>query len=70
MTPIGAGSARPSLDIQTNGLDETSNGIKGETGAEAVTSVPPTPGVEQLDPIAKKVRNLNKKVGVLPVKVA
>lgn len=70
VTPIGAGSARPSLDIQTNGLDETSNGIKGETGAEAVTSVPPTPGVEQLDPIAKKVRNLNKKVGVLPVKVA
>lgn len=25
-------------------------------------SVPPTPGVETLDPVQKKLRNLNKKV--------
>lgn len=61
VTPVGGESARPSLDVQTNGLNETTNG----TAAEPATSVPPTPGGEQLDPVAKKVRNLNKKVGVV-----
>ena len=66
VTPIGVESSRPSLDIQTNGLDVSTNSVKDETAPEpAVTSVPPTPGAEQLDPIAKKVRNLNKKVNVL-----
>ncbi|KAG8217066.1 eukaryotic translation initiation factor eIF2A-domain-containing protein [Butyriboletus roseoflavus] len=63
VTPNGSGSARPSLDIQTNGLDGTTNGIKGGMASEpATTSVPPTPGAEQLDPTAKKARNLNKKL--------
>ena len=66
VTPIGGASARPSLDIQTNGLNGTMNGVKGGTVAEpATTSVPPTPGAEQLDPVAKKARNLNKKVRVI-----
>ena len=66
VTPNGSGSVRPSLDIQTNGLAETTNGVKGGVVAEpATTSVPPTPGVEQLDPAAKKVRNLNKKVSIV-----
>jgi translation initiation factor 2A len=66
VTPIGGASARPSLDIQTNGLNGTTNGVKGGTAAEpATTSVPPTPGAELLDPIAKKARNLNKKVSVV-----
>ncbi|KAF8551522.1 eIF2A-domain-containing protein [Imleria badia] len=38
------------------------NGIKDETVPEVATSVSPTPGLEQLDSIAKKVRNLNKKL--------
>lgn len=69
VTPNGAGSARPSLDIQTNGLNGTTNGVKDEAAViEPVsTSVPPTPGAEQLDPIAKKVRNLNKKVSIVPL---
>lgn len=63
VTPTGGESVRPSLDIQTNGLNGTTNGVKGEMVVEPVTSsVPPTPGAEQLDPVAKKVRNLNKKV--------
>ncbi|KAI9570683.1 eukaryotic translation initiation factor eIF2A-domain-containing protein [Boletus coccyginus] len=61
VTPIGGGSVRPSLDILTNGLDGPTNGTKGG-GEPATTSVPPTPGAEQLDPAAKKVRNLNKKL--------
>ena len=66
VSPIGGVSARPSLDIQTNGVNGATNGIESETGADpTVTSVPPTPGAEQLDPIAKKVRNLNKKVSVV-----
>ncbi|PSR79531.1 hypothetical protein PHLCEN_2v6992 [Hermanssonia centrifuga] len=47
--------ARPSIEIQVDGI-----------GAQAPTngSVPPTPGADGgiLDPIAKKVRNLNKKL--------
>ncbi|KAF9228912.1 translation initiation factor eIF-2A [Gyrodon lividus] len=60
-TPIGSESVRPSLDIQTNGL----NGVSGSgtgTADPTQTSVPPTPGADQLDPTAKKVRNLNKKL--------
>ena len=58
------GGARPSIDIPA-----ISNG-NGNLDAEAAaalgsTSVPPTPGGEGgLDPIAKKVRNLSKKVRV------
>lgn len=63
VTPIGGGSVRPSLDVLTNGLDEPTNGTKG-AGEPATTSVPPTPGADQLDPAAKKVRNLNKKVSI------
>ena len=63
-TPIGGASARPSLDIQTNGLNGTTNGVNGGAAAEPATSVPPTPGAEQLDPTTKKVRNLNKKMSV------
>jgi len=66
-TPVGVGSTRPSLDVLTNGLLEVQvngdeSGVKGETGAAGEPSVPPTPGAEQLDPAAKKVRNLNKKL--------
>ncbi|RPD55709.1 translation initiation factor eIF-2A [Lentinus tigrinus ALCF2SS1-7] len=51
------GSARPSIDIPVNG-----NG-NAEAAANDAASVPPTPGAEGgLDPIAKKVRNLNKKL--------
>ena len=53
----GEGSARPSIDIPVNG-----NG-NAEPAANGAASVPPTPGADGgLDPIAKKVRNLNKKV--------
>jgi translation initiation factor 2A len=31
-------------------------------GGGEETGIPPTPGTELLDPIAKKVRNLNKKL--------
>lgn len=65
VTPIGDGSARPSLDIQTNGLNGITNGFKDGAGEPAATSVPATPGAEQLDPVAKKVRNLNKKVSMV-----
>ncbi|KAI0728858.1 eukaryotic translation initiation factor eIF2A-domain-containing protein [Fomitopsis betulina] len=53
----GAESARPSIEIQVNA---TENGnITPGNG-----SVPPTPGADLngLDPMAKKVRNLNKKL--------
>ncbi|KAF8129365.1 eukaryotic translation initiation factor eIF2A-domain-containing protein [Boletus edulis] len=62
VTPNGVGSARPSLDVQTSSIDVTVNDVKVEPPEEPVTSVPPTPGAEQLDPTAKKVRNLNKKL--------
>jgi translation initiation factor 2A len=57
-TPTGAAgeaSVRPSIDVtvQVNG-----------TQTPGQSSVPPTPGAESLDPVAKKVRNLNKKAGV------
>ena len=49
-------------------MDVSTNGVRVEVlepePEPAATSVPPTPGAEQLDPIAKKVRNLNKKVSV------
>lgn len=47
---------RPSIEIKVNGLTDTaSTSVNG--------SVPPTPGVDApLDPTAKKIRNLNKKV--------
>ncbi|KAG6328041.1 hypothetical protein ID866_11048 [Astraeus odoratus] len=51
----GETSARPSVDVQVNG-----SGASGVVPAGQ--SVPPTPGAEQLDPVAKKVRNLNKKL--------
>ncbi|KIJ63412.1 hypothetical protein HYDPIDRAFT_168589 [Hydnomerulius pinastri MD-312] len=57
-TPNGVESVRPSLDVQTNGL----NDANGNEAVDAQTSVPPTPGADQLDPVAKKVRNLNKKL--------
>ena len=54
----GEASVRPSLDIVVNG-----NGAAPEVVANGAASVPPTPGGEGgLDPIAKKVRNLSKKV--------
>ena len=64
VTPIAGESVRPSLDILTNGLDGPTNGVKA-AGEPATPSVPPTPGADQLDPVAKKVRNLNKKVSVV-----
>lgn len=53
----GAVSPRPSIEIQVNG---TANGASSPVNG----SVPPTPGADAsgLDPLAKKVRNLNKKV--------
>ncbi|KIJ10832.1 hypothetical protein PAXINDRAFT_172050 [Paxillus involutus ATCC 200175] len=60
-TPNGGESVRPSLDIQTNGLDRD-DVSGGGTADAAQASVPPTPGAELLDPVAKKVRNLNKKL--------
>ena len=55
----GDASARPSLDIVVNG-----NGTAApDVAANGAASVPPTPGGEGgLDPMAKKVRNLTKKV--------
>ena len=56
----GDASVRPSLDIKVNG-----NGVVDGAAARAdgAASIPPTPGAEGgLDPIAKKVRNLTKKV--------
>ena len=54
-TPPADGTPRPSLDVPVNGSG---------THTPAPGSVPPTPGADGsvLDPIAKKVRNLNKKV--------
>lgn len=51
----GEEQGRPSIEIQVNG-----SGVQ----TPANGSVPPTPGLEAagLDPIAKKARNLNKKV--------
>lgn len=51
---------RPSLDIEIQVNGEGTNG----RGTPADGSVPPTPGAvdNSLDPIAKKVRNLNKKL--------
>ncbi len=48
----------PSIDIPANGNGEAELAVNG------ATSVPPTPGGADLglDPIAKKVRNLSKKV--------
>ncbi|KAH9857459.1 translation initiation factor eIF-2A [Lenzites betulinus] len=55
-TANGEASARPSIDIPP---------VNGDVDAIAATNgeVPPTPGADLgLDPAAKKVRNLNKKV--------
>ncbi|OSD02152.1 translation initiation factor eIF-2A, partial [Trametes coccinea BRFM310] len=50
----GEASARPSIDIPPNGAADA---------VAANGSVPPTPGGDGgLDPTAKKIRNLNKKV--------
>ncbi|KAF8547890.1 eIF2A-domain-containing protein [Imleria badia] len=59
-SPMGGGSARPSLDIQTNALGETPNSVKDETAAEAAACVPPTPGLEQLGAIAKKLKAIEE----------
>ncbi|KAF8260526.1 hypothetical protein EI94DRAFT_1811534, partial [Lactarius quietus] len=52
----GAGAAEPAaapaLAVETDDLAPPNN----------EESVPPTPGVEPLDPAQKKVRNLNKKL--------
>ncbi|KAH9842442.1 eukaryotic translation initiation factor eIF2A-domain-containing protein [Rhodofomes roseus] len=50
-------SPRPSIEIQVNGIP---NGAASPVNG----SVPPTPGADasNLDPMAKKVRNLNKKL--------
>ena len=59
------GQVRPSIEVQTNGNGNgNSNGNGNGAQAQANGSVPPTPGADGavLDPIAKKVRNLNKKV--------
>ncbi|KAI0713729.1 translation initiation factor eIF-2A [Earliella scabrosa] len=61
---VGEGSARPSIDIPVN-VNGNGNGTAEAAAAAAggSASVPPTPGGEGgLDPIAKKVRNLNKKL--------
>lgn len=59
--------ARPSLDIQVNGNGSADPAAPSSEGP----SVPPTPGADLgLDPIAKKVRNLNKKVCCLRVAFA
>lgn len=62
----GGGSGRPSLDIQvqTNGNVEGVRVASGTQTPPANGSVPPTPGADNaaLDPTAKKVRNLTKKV--------
>jgi translation initiation factor 2A len=50
-TPTGEASVRPSIDVTVVGTQTPGQG-----------SVPPTPGAESLDPVAKKVRNLNKKL--------
>ncbi|KAJ3478682.1 hypothetical protein NLI96_g9586 [Meripilus lineatus] len=62
----GGDSGRPSLDIQVQ-VNGSTNNIKAASGAQtppANGSVPPTPAVEgaPLDPMAKKVRNLTKKL--------
>ena len=51
-------SARPSIEIQVNG---------SAAQPPAIDSVPPTPAADAngLDPIAKKLRNLNKKVRIV-----
>ena len=54
----GAGTAEPAaaaLVVETGDLAAAAT-VNNEE------SVPPTPGVEPLDPVQKKVRNLNKKV--------
>ena len=55
----GGDSPRPSLEVQVNG-NKTPNGAQSPLNG----SVPPTPAAEiaALDPMAKKVRNLSKKV--------
>lgn len=55
--PAGEDLPRPSIEIQVNGAPE-------QPPSPVDASVPPTPGVDAavLDPIAKKVRNLNKKL--------
>lgn len=62
ITPNGGESARPSMDV----LASAAANINGNGAASPPASVPPTPGLaDQLDPVAKKVRNLNKKVSKL-----
>jgi hypothetical protein len=53
VTPTGEASVRPSIDVSVVGTQTPGQG-----------SVPPTPGAESLDPVAKKVRNPNKKAGI------
>ncbi|KAI0695088.1 translation initiation factor eIF-2A [Cerioporus squamosus] len=51
------GSTLPSIEIPANGNGDAEPAVNG------ASSVPPTPGADLgLDPIAKKVRNLNKKL--------
>jgi len=50
----------PALVVETDDL----------AGSNEGSSVPPTPGLEPLDPTQKKVRNLNKKVRELLVRVS
>jgi len=56
-TSPGVEEPRPSIEIVTNGEPELPQ-------TPGIPSVPPTPGGDSsvLDPIAKKVRNLNKKL--------
>ncbi|EJF56310.1 translation initiation factor eIF-2A [Dichomitus squalens] len=61
------GGARPSLDINVNGNGNVvvadAGAGAGADGADGAVSIPPTPGADGgLDPIAKKVRNLTKKL--------
>ncbi|KDQ59846.1 hypothetical protein JAAARDRAFT_126728 [Jaapia argillacea MUCL 33604] len=52
-------SARPSLDIQVDTID-IGAAVAAGVGAD---SAPPTPGGDKaLDPVSKKLRNLNKKL--------
>ncbi|KAG1749448.1 hypothetical protein EDB19DRAFT_2036413 [Suillus lakei] len=50
-TGTGEASVRPSIDVAVVGTQTPGQG-----------SVPPTPGAESLDPVAKKARNLNKNL--------
>ncbi|KAG8963572.1 hypothetical protein FRC03_002827 [Tulasnella sp. 419] len=56
-TPKGSGKAPPSLNLAVVDV-----AVVSDTTPAATSPIPPTPGMEGLDPLAKKIRNLNKKL--------